>query len=58
MAMKLKKAEIVDRYNPAKTWLVKRSKCRHYFLSQSIHGTQQYPFKRVGLQHIQEIGVL
>lgn len=28
--------EIKDKYNPSKTWVVKKSKNRHYYINQKI----------------------
>jgi hypothetical protein len=35
--------EIQDKYNPAKVWVIKRTKCGHYYVNQKIHGKMFYP---------------
>ena len=39
-----KTIKISDKWNPAKTWLVKRSKSGHYSINQSIDGLVMYSF--------------
>jgi len=48
---------IQDKYNPAKTWLIKRTACRHTFISQEVSGQRLYPFKRLGIAHARMIGL-
>ncbi len=40
---------IKDKYNSKKTWLIKRSRCRHYYLNQSVYGKLG---KWAGQQHL------
>jgi len=47
---------IQDRYNSSKTWLIKKSKCRHYSLNQSIDGKTFYSaYTRQSIKHINSI---
>lgn len=51
--------EIVDQYNPLKTWVIKVTKCRHYYANQKIAGRLFYAkFQRMGKKKLIEIGVL
>ncbi|MED3563968.1 hypothetical protein [Bacillus xiapuensis] len=34
--------EIQDKYNPLKVWVIKRSKCSHYYVNQKINGKLFY----------------
>jgi hypothetical protein len=34
--------EIQDKYNPFKIWVIKKTKCRHYYVNQKIHGRMHY----------------
>lgn len=34
--------EVQDLFNPAKVWVIKKSKCNHYFVNQKIHGRLFY----------------
>ena len=54
---KVKVIEVQDKYNSAKTWLVKRYSKGEYYLSQAINGKRLYPFTRRSLSNIKEIGI-
>lgn len=44
----MKVTEIKDKYNPEKIWIIKRSKCGHYYINQKICGKVFYSrFQRV-----------
>ncbi len=52
----VKISEIQDRYNENKIWVVKKTKCRHYFINQKINGKMFYSsFQRVPLSFIHNI---
>ncbi len=34
--------EIQDKYNANKIWVIKRTKCRHYYINQKINGKMFY----------------
>jgi hypothetical protein len=38
----MKVIEINDRYNPLKVWVVKVTKCNHYYVNQKINGRMFY----------------
>lgn len=43
------KTKIVQcEHNKRKTWLVRKSKCSHYYVSQAIDGIRIYDFWRCG----------
>jgi len=46
--------EIKDRFNARKVWIVKRSKCGHYYVNQKIDGRIFYSkFTRTKLSNIE-----
>ncbi len=48
--------EIQDIYNANKTWVIKRTKCRHYYINQKIKGKMFYSrFQRVSLAFVHDI---
>lgn len=48
--------EIQDKYNPKKSWVIKRSPCRHYYINQKICGKMFYSrFLRVSKSFINSI---
>lgn len=52
----VKISEIQDKYNENKIWVIKKTKCRHYFLNQKINGNLFYSsFQRVSLSFIHNI---
>lgn len=47
---------VYDKYNPHKVWIIKHTKCGHYYLNQEIYGKLFYPkFQRTNKWHIREI---
>lgn len=47
---------IEDFFNPNKVWVIKRTKCRHYYLNQEICGKMfNSRFIRVTKKHIESI---
>ena len=49
-----------DRFNPTKFWLIRKTNCRHYQVSQAIVNLQglairQYKFRRESLYRISEL---
>lgn len=53
-------AVIPDYYNPMKYWLIRKTDCRHYQVTQAIVNLQgvfvrQYKFRRESLYRISEL---
>ena len=47
---------VTDKFNPDKVWVIKRTKCRHFFLNQEICGRMfNSRFVRVSKKHIENI---
>jgi hypothetical protein len=51
---------IQDKYNPLKFWIVRKTDCRHYQVTQAITNLQgvmmrQYKFRRESLYRISEL---
>ena len=47
---------ITDTYNPNKVWVIKRTKCGHYYVNQEIYGRKFYSaFQRTTKRYIKEI---
>jgi hypothetical protein len=46
---------IQDKYNQAKTWLVKKCPNQRYELSQAINGKRLYAFEKTSLENIKGI---
>lgn len=45
-----------DKYNSQKVWIIKRSKCGHYYINQKINGKMFYSkFQRKTLKFIKSI---
>lgn len=54
----MKISEINDLYNPLKIWVVKITKCGHYFINQRIAGKMFYPrFQKMTKKQLLEIGL-
>lgn len=54
----MKTLRIKDKYNPLKIWIVKVSKCRHYYFNQEIEGKMHLSsFVRTTKKHLLEIGL-
>lgn len=51
----MKTLHIPDPYNCEKFWIIKRSDCRHYYVSQEISGYRIYPFKRTKRASIEKV---
>jgi hypothetical protein len=50
--------EIQDKYNSSKVWVIKKTKCRHYYMNQKICGKMFYKgFQKTTLKHINAIGL-
>ena len=46
----------VDKYNPNKVWVIKHTKCGHFYINQEICGKLFYKaFQRTTFKHIQDI---
>ena len=56
--MRIKEEILQHPTNPRITFKVKRSACRHYFVTAMKDGEQLRPYKRVGLAHLQAKGYL
>ena len=53
----MKITRIQDKYNDSKVWIIKKTKCRHYYLAQEIKGQQVCKFARLGKKWAQHIGL-
>ena len=52
----MKVCEVQDKYNNDKTWVIKKTKCGHYYINQKIKGRFFYPrFQRVSLSFIHQV---
>lgn len=50
---------IQDKYNSNKTWLVKRSKCGHYYVNQEICGRKFYTaYSRSTRRFLTAVGII
>jgi hypothetical protein len=50
--------EIQDTYNHSKVWVIKITKCYHYYVNQKICGKLLYPyFARMRKRSLLEIGL-
>lgn len=50
---------VVDPYNSNKIWIIKKSKCHHYYLNQENSGRLlNKGFKRVTRKMLLDIGIL
>ncbi len=51
--------KIKDKYNSNKVWIIKYTKCRHYYLNQAICDRLIYnKFIRTSLKHLLDIGLI
>ncbi len=47
---------IIDKYNPHKVWIIKRTKCGHFYVNQEICGRKFYTaFQRLTKSYIKEV---
>ena len=47
---------IKDFYNPNKVWVIKKTRCRHYFLNQEICGRMHNKrYVRVSKKHLLDV---
>lgn len=54
MKSKMTVFEVQDKYNPIKIWVIKKSKCNHYYVNQKINGRLFYSkFSKVKLRSLQ-----
>lgn len=54
----MKILEIVDQYNPLKIWVIKVTKCGHYFVNQKIAGNMFYQkFQKMTKKKLLDIGL-
>lgn len=55
MKSKMTIFEVQDKYNPFKVWVIKKSKCNHYYVNQKIHGRLFYSrFSKVKIKSLQK----
>ncbi len=48
--------KIGDRYNPHKVWHIKKTKCGHVYLNQSIKGKKMYSaYQRTTNKHLNQL---
>lgn len=47
---------IIDKYNPCKVWIIKRTKCGHFYVNQEISGKMFYKgYRRMTKRYIKEV---
>lgn len=51
----LDKIYVKDKYNNSKLWIIERSKCRHYYLSEYVGKYKQGKRARLGKKYIYDI---
>lgn len=50
---------VQDKYNSNKTWLVKRSKCGHYYVNQEIYSMKFYTaYSRSTRRFLTAVGII
>ncbi len=50
--------KVKDKFNNKKVWIVKKSKCNHYYLNQEICGLLFYSkFIRITKSFLTEVGI-
>jgi hypothetical protein len=55
----MKIIEIQDNFNPAKVWVIKKTKCGHYYLNQKIWGRLFYhSFQRTTKKWLYELKLI
>jgi len=51
-------ARIEDKYNSDKIWVVKKSKCSHFYVNQEICGKMFYKkYSRTTKKYLRDIGI-
>jgi hypothetical protein len=54
----MKIIEIQDMFNPFKVWVIKKTKCRHYYVNQKINGKMFYSgFSKTSKRSLVNIGL-